>query len=150
MAAALAAQPRTTSTLLRPPQHGFDAVLMLVELVLSRIPVQQSHSLSTPFCLQQHGFNAVLMLVELALSRIPVNFYMSGYMALWLSVFAAWSTLFYWRTGRCVRGGLGRGSVVVVWLGCELSKGYLALWALCLCCLVDAVLLEDGAVGLVG
>ena len=41
-----------------------------------------------------------MMLGELALSRLPANFYMSGYMALWLSAFAAWSTLFFARTGR--------------------------------------------------
>ncbi|GAB4820864.1 hypothetical protein N2152v2_007910 [Parachlorella kessleri] len=50
----------------------------------------------------QHGFNAVMMLGELALSRLPANFYMSGYMALWLSAFAAWSTLFFARTGRFI------------------------------------------------
>lgn len=57
-----------------------------------------------PACglLQQHGFNAVLMLAELALSRIPASFFLSGPLALWLSAFAAWSTLFFVRTGRRV------------------------------------------------
>ncbi len=50
---------------------------------------------------QQHGFNAVMMLLELALSRVPANFFMSGYMALWISVFNAWSTIYYATTGRC-------------------------------------------------
>ena len=44
----------------------------------------------------------MLMLGELVLSRVPAFFYMSGYMALWLSAFAAWSTLFFVRTGRWV------------------------------------------------
>ncbi len=64
----------------------------------SRAPV---HSTACPACLpQQHGFNAVLMLGELALSRIPTSFYLSGFMALWCSAFSAWSTVFFWRTGR--------------------------------------------------
>jgi hypothetical protein len=59
--------------------------------------------------LQQHGFNAVMMLLELALSRIPAIFWASGYMALWLSMFAVWSTVYYAVTGRWVgAGGPGR------------------------------------------
>lgn len=43
-----------------------------------------------------------MVLGELLLNRIPVDFYSSGYLALWSSLFGVWSAVFYLNTGRFI------------------------------------------------
>lgn len=83
----------------------FSAVMLLHKIALSSTTFQPlpSFSLAKSYlvlCAQQHGFNAVMMLGELMLNRIPAIFALSGVMALWLLAYGAWSTVFFWKTGR--------------------------------------------------